>query len=99
MHHHGLFCWQQRHFISAAAVEAGAGAAEAVAVTRAQLKPCTAFIIRPEMKSQELQQQQQQQPPQASVKKGEFFSASNSKFLSVWISQALVSKLPTVLPE
>lgn len=69
-----FFCWQQRHFISAAAaVEAGAGAAEAVAVTRAQLKPCTAFIIRPEMKSQELQQQQQQQPPEASVKKGEFF--------------------------
>lgn len=65
-----FFCWQQRHFISAAAE---AGAAEAVAVTRAQLKPCTAFIIRPEMKSQELQQQQQQQPPQASVKKGEFF--------------------------
>lgn len=69
-----FFCWQQRHFISAAAaaVEAGAGAAEAVAVTRAQLKPCTAFIIRPEMKSQELQQQQQQ-PPQASEEKGEFF--------------------------
>lgn len=77
MHHHGLFfCWQQRHFISAAAaVEAGAGAAEAVAVTRAQLKPCTAFIIRPEMKSQELQQQQQ--PPEASVEKRRVFSASN----------------------
>lgn len=74
MHHHGLFfCWQQRHFISAAAA-VEAGAAEAVAVTRAQLKPCTAFIIRPEMKSQELQQQQQQQqPPQASEEKGEFF--------------------------
>lgn len=74
-----FFCWQQRHFISAAAaaVEAGAGAAEAVAVTRAQLKPCTAFIIRPEMKSQELLQQQQQQPPQASVEKRRVFSASN----------------------
>lgn len=93
-----FFCWQQRHFISAAAVEAGA--AEAVAVTRAQLKPCTAFIIRPEMKSQELQQQQQQQqPPQASVKKRRVFFCLKLKFLSVWISQALVSKLPTVLAE